>query len=234
VLGLVDGAPGGETARGSRSRATTPRRFDRVPGDLVRNVVDLLSFIARAGLGEARSSRDVRVSPYDSCTSPGQCVGELPSVVKRPAIEARARERLHRRAKALQSRQLECELSAAASRTCTVLALHARVTDCNNSAATRERFAATDSETSAAAEQAADATTTTSGAQQVRTPPPTEATTHKSNRSEERFSLTRRSRIRSTKAGEINLLLNLERFTQIQTRAPSRAPAATLKHVGSR
>ena len=93
-----------------------------------------------------------------------------------------------------------------------MLALHARVTRCNHSAATRERFGATDSETSAAAEQAADATTKTSGAQQVRTPPPTEAATHKaSNRSEERFSLTPRSRIRSTKAGEINLLLNLER-----------------------
>ena len=102
----------------------------------------------------------------------------------------------------------ECSV---ASHTCSILALHARVTAGNNSAATRERFAATDSETSAAAEQAADATTTTSGAQQVSTPPPTEATTHKSNRSEERFSLTHRSRIRSTKAGEINLLLNLER-----------------------
>ena len=44
---------------------------------------------ARVGLGEARSSRDVRVSPYASCTCPEQCVGELPSVVKRPAIEAR-------------------------------------------------------------------------------------------------------------------------------------------------
>ena len=91
-----------------------------------------------------------------------------------------------------------------------LLALYARVNIGNHSAATRERFA-TDSETSAAAEQAADATTKTSGAQQVRTPPPTEATPHKSHRSDERFSPTRRSRIRSTKAGEINLLLNLER-----------------------
>ena len=41
------------------------------------------------GLGEARSSRDMRVSPYASCACPEQCVGELPSVVKRPAIEAR-------------------------------------------------------------------------------------------------------------------------------------------------
>ena len=55
------------------------------------------------------------------------------------------------------------------------LALHARVTRGNHFAATRERFAATDSETSAAAEQAADATTKASGAQQVRTPPPIEA-----------------------------------------------------------
>ena len=44
---------------------------------------------ARVGLGEARSSRDMRVSPYASCACPEQCVGELPSVVKRPAIEAR-------------------------------------------------------------------------------------------------------------------------------------------------
>ena len=150
--------------------------------------------------------------------------------MKRPAIEAKEQRRLHRRAKALQSRQLvraECSVYVQ------LLALYARVNIGNHSAATRERFA-TDSETSAAAEQAADATTTTSGAQQVSTPPPTEATTHKSNRSEERFSLTHRSRIRSTKAGEINLLLNLERFPQIQTRAPSRAHSKTLKHVGPR
>ena len=151
--------------------------------------------------------------------------------MKRPAIEAKEQRRLHRRAKALQSRQLvraECSVYVQ------LLALYARVNIGNHSAATRERFAATDSETSAATEQAADATTTTSGAQQVSTPPPTEATTHKSNRSEERFSLTHRSRIRSTKAGEINLLLNLERFPQIQTRAPSRAHSKTLKHVGPR
>ena len=61
---------------------------------------------ARVGLGEARSSRDMRVSPYASCACPEQCVGELPSVVKRPAIEAREQRRLHSRAKALQSRQL--------------------------------------------------------------------------------------------------------------------------------
>ena len=69
---------------------------------------------ARVGLGEARSSRDMRVSPYASCACPEQCVGELPSVVKRPAIEAREqRRRLHSRAKALQSRQLvraECSV----------------------------------------------------------------------------------------------------------------------------
>ena len=103
-----------------------------------------------------------------------------------------------------------------------LLALYARVNIGNHSAATRERFA-TDSETSAAAEQAADATTKTSGAQQVSTPPPTEATTHKSNRSEERFSLTHRSRIRSTKAGEINLLLNLERSHTRDATPPRRA-----------
>ena len=92
-----------------------------------------------------------------------------------------------------------------------LLALYARVNIGNHSAATRERFA-TDSETSAAAEQAANATTKPSGAQQVRTPPPTpQQHTKQSHRSEERFSLTHRSRIRSTKAGEINLLLNLER-----------------------
>ena len=91
-----------------------------------------------------------------------------------------------------------------------LLALYARVNIGNHSAATRERFA-TDSETSAAAEQAADATTKTSGAQQVSTPPPKPQHTKQSNRSEERFSLTPRSRIRGTKAGEINLLLNLER-----------------------
>ena len=44
---------------------------------------------ARVGLGEARSSRDMRVSPYASCACPEQSVGELPSVMKRPAIEAR-------------------------------------------------------------------------------------------------------------------------------------------------
>ena len=38
--------------------------------------------IARVGLGEAKSSRDVRVSPYASCTCmPEQYVGELHSVV---------------------------------------------------------------------------------------------------------------------------------------------------------
>ena len=120
------------------------------------------------------------------------------------------------------------ELSALPLRVRAVLALHARVTVCNNSAATRERFAATDSETSAAAEQAADATTTTSGAQQVSTPPPTEATTHKSNRSEERFSLTPRSRIRGIKAGEINLLLNLERSSHKFKGAPRHAPTPQL------
>jgi hypothetical protein len=60
-----------------------------------------------------------------------------------------------------------------------LLALYARVNIGNHSAATRERFAATDSETSAAAEQAADATTKASGAQQVSTPPPKPKTTHK-------------------------------------------------------
>ena len=115
-----------------------------------------------------------------------------------------------------------------------LLALHARVNIGNHFAATRERFAATET-SAAAAEQAAGATTKASGAQQVRTPPPTEATTHKAtNRSEERFSPTRRSRIRGTTPGEINLLLNLERPSHNQTRAPSRATAATLKHVGSR
>ena len=98
--------------------------------------------------------------------------------MKRPAIEAREQQRrLHRRAKALQSRQLvlaECCRVAYVQ----YLALHARVRNCNNSAATRERFAATDSETSAAAEQAADATTKTSGAQQVSNASP-DATTHK-------------------------------------------------------
>ena len=59
-----------------------------------------------------------------------------------------------------------------------LLALYARVNIGNHSAATRERFAATDSETSAAAEQAADATTKTSGAQQVSNASP-DATTHK-------------------------------------------------------
>jgi hypothetical protein len=59
-----------------------------------------------------------------------------------------------------------------------LLALYARVNIGNHSAATRERFAPTDSETSAAAEQAADATTKTSGAQQVSNASP-EATTHK-------------------------------------------------------
>ena len=130
----------------------------------------------------------------------------------------------------LQSRQLvraECSVYVQ------LLALYARVNIGNHSAATRERFA-TDSETSAAAEQAADATTKTSGAQQVITPPPKPQQHTSNNRGDERFSPTRRSRIRSTTAGEINLLLNLERFTQIQTRAPSRAHAATLQHVGSR
>ena len=61
---------------------------------------------ARVGLGEARSSRDVRVSPYASCTCPEQCVGELPSVVKRPAIEAREQRQAAQEGKALQSRRL--------------------------------------------------------------------------------------------------------------------------------
>ena len=77
--------------------------------------------------------------------------------------------------KALQSRQLvraECSVYVQ------LLALYARVNIGNHSAATRERFAATDSETSAAAEQAADATTKTSGAQQVSNASP-DVTTHK-------------------------------------------------------
>ena len=170
-------------------------------------------------MGEARSSRDVRVSPYASCTCPAQCVGELRSVVKRPAIEAKEQRRLHRRAKALQSRQLvraECSVYVQ------LLALYARVNIGNHSAATRERFA-TDSETSAAAEQAADATTKPSGAQQVRTPPPKPQHTKQSNRSDERFSLTPRSRIRSNTFGEINLLLNLERSHTRDATPPRRA-----------
>ena len=186
-------------------------------------------------MGEARSSRDVRVSPYASCTCPEPCVGELPSVVKRPAMRPESSRGGRTGGQKRCSLANLCELSALPRRIRAVLALHARVTAGNNSAATRERFAATDSETSAAAEQAAGATTKPSGAQQVRTPPPTEATTHKAtNRGEERFSPTRRSRIRGTTRGEINLLLNLERSSHIQMRAPSHATAATLKHVGSR
>ena len=133
------------------------------------------SSVARVGLGEAKSSRDVRVSPYASCTCPEQCVGELPSVVKRPAIEAREQRREGcTGGQKLQPRQLvraECSVYVQ------LLALYARVNIGNHSAATRERFA-TDSETSAAAEQAADATTKPSGAQQVSNASP-EATTHK-------------------------------------------------------
>ena len=81
----------------------------------------------------------------------------------------------------------ECSV---ASHTCSILALHARVTGCDNSAATRERFAATDSETSAAAEQAADATTKTSGAQQVSNYSP-DATTHKATTAVKNVSLSR-------------------------------------------
>ena len=175
---------------------------------------------ARVGLGEARSSRDVRVSPYASCTCPEQCVGELPSVVKRPAIEAREQRREGcTGGQKLQPRQLvraECSVYVQ------LLALYARVNIGNHSAATRERFA-TDSETSAAAEQAANATTKPSGAQQVRTPPPKPQHTKQSNRSEERFSLTPRSRIRSNTFGEINLLLNLERSHTRDATPPRRA-----------
>ena len=59
---------------------------------------------ARVGLGEARSSRDVRVSPYASCTCPEQCVGELPSVVKRPATIDEARRSAQRRESGSQKR----------------------------------------------------------------------------------------------------------------------------------
>ena len=79
----------------------------------------------RVGSGEARSSRDVRVSPYASCTCPEQCAGELPSVVKRPAIETREQRRLHRRQKRC-SLANQRELSALPRRRRAVLALYMR------------------------------------------------------------------------------------------------------------
>ena len=140
------------------------------------------------------------------------------------------RGRLSAPLQALQSRQLvpaECSVYVQ------LLALYARVTRGNHSAATRERFA-TDSETSAAAEQAADATAKTSGAQQVRTPPPKPQHTKQAT-AVKNVSLSRTGVASgATHVGKLtSYSISSGHHTQ-QTRAAPRATAATLKHLGSR
>ena len=113
---------------------------------------------------------------------------------------------------------LQLSKSAAVSPTSAPLYAASRIHHWSALETRRARSAAADATTKAAKTAAA-------AAEQVSAPDPhlperrlpsrhderRGTTTHTQNRSEERFSPTRRSRIRGTTRGEINLLLNLER-----------------------